>query len=311
LRPWLIGLLAWSLAGCANPPAPGTTAPTTTSSTASGSSSATPSASHLPGPVDHIFVVVEENHDYGQIVGNPSAAYLNELIGKGALATNAHAVAHPSLPNYLALVAGSTFGVTSDCAPTESGCHFPNVSLPDRLEAAGLTWRGYFEDMARPCGLENRDTYTVHHDPFIYFDRIAGNPQRCAAHVVPLGALSSDLATSGTTPNFALIVPGNAHNMHDGSVRAADTWLRDQLVGLFASPAWTDGRSLLVVTTDEADGSASNRILTFFYGPAARAGFRSDTAFTPYSLLRTVDDLLGVAPVAQDAHATSMRSLLR
>lgn len=302
-----IGLIALAVAACASPIAP--SIPVLPIHSVGSGGSAAPS--HLAGPVDHIVVVVEENHGFNQIVGNPSATYINELIGNGALATNSHGVAHPSLPNYLALIGGSTFGVTSDCAPTDAGCHFSAASLPDRLEAAGLTWRGYFEDMPRPCAFENHGTYTTHHDPFVYFDQISRDAQRCAAHVVPLGALSADLARPETTPNFAFIAPGNAHNMHSGSIRSADRWLHDQLATVFASPAWSEGRTLLVLTFDEDDGSSTNHILTLFYGPPARTGFRSDAMYTHYSLLRTIDDLLGVKPIANDRDAAPMSGLLR
>ena len=313
-------LLSAILGACAASPAP-SASPATSSLPPTGtptvtqpaSPSQTPTAApSLPGPVDHVFVVIEENHAYQQVVGSAAAPYINELIATGALATNYHAVTHPSLPNYLALFGGSTFGVTSDCQPSARGCHFGDVSLPDRLEAVGLSWRGYFDHMPAPCTATDSGSYRVHHDPFLYFDRIAAQPDRCAAHVVPLERLATDLDTADTTPNLAVIVPGNDHNMHDGSVRAADTWLRQTIALILASPAWSGGRAILILTFDEDDGSATNQVATVFYGSAARAGYRSSVTYTHYSLLRTLEDWMGVSPMtANDRAARPMSDLVR
>lgn len=309
-------LCAW-LTGCAASPSPtasssGTPPPSLPATPETASPQATASVHRLPGPVDHVFVVIYENHAGDQIVGSSSAPYMNQLIGQGALATNYHAVAHPSLPNYLALVGGSTFGITSDCSPSESGCHFAAPSLPDRIEAAGLSWRGYFDHMPQACASQDAGDYRVHHNPFLYFDPIARNPGRCAGHVLPFRSLAADLASPASTPNLAIIVPGNDHNMHSGSVRAGDTWLRAALAPIFASPAWAEGRSLVVLTFDEDDGSTDNRVATVFVGPPARSGYRSGVAYTHYSLLRTLEDWLSLAPMtANDRAARPMSDLLR
>lgn len=309
-------LCAW-LTACAASPSlnasiPASPPPSPTPTTATPSPQATPSQPRLPGPVDHVFLVIYENHAYDQIVGSSSAPYINGLIRQGALATNYHAVAHPSLPNYIALFGGSTFGITSDCDPTVKGCHFASPSLPDRIEAAGLTWRGYFDHMPKACGTQDAGNYRVHHDPFLYFDPIARNQERCARHVQPFDSLYADLASPASTPNLAVIVPGNDHNMHDGSVLAGDTWLKAALTPIFASPAWAEGRSLVVLTFDEDDGSTDNRVVTLFVGPPARSGYRSSVPYTHYSLLRTLEGWLGVPPLtANDRPARPMSDLLR
>jgi phosphatidylinositol-3-phosphatase len=310
-------LVCACLVGCTASPTPTASSSATPNlvnsspSLATASPTATPPAPQLPGPVDHVFLVIYENHAYEQIVGASAAPYINGLIANGALATNYHGVAHPSLPNYLALFAGTTFGVTSDCDPTARGCHFAAASLPDRIEAAGLTWSAYFDHMPSPCTAEDAGGYRVHHDPFLYFDPIAKDPGRCAAHVLPLARLATDLLNPATTPNLAVIVPGNDHNMHDGSIRTGDTWLRDTLAPILDSPAWAAGRSLIVFTFDEDDGSTANRVVTLFFGPAARIGHRSGVAYTHYSLLRTLEDWLGVAPLtANDRAARPMSDLI-
>lgn len=83
---------------------------------------ATGSAQEGPVPkgisrLDHVFVIMMENHAYGQIVGNPNAPFANKLAKSANSASNYFAVAHPSLTNYLEVVGGSNFGVQTDNAP--------------------------------------------------------------------------------------------------------------------------------------------------------------------------------------------------
>src|SRR5437667_4904293 len=125
------------------------------------------SAASVP-PFNHVFVVTMENHSYGQIVGSSSAPYINGLAKSYGLATNYRAVSHPSLPNYLALTGGSTFGITSDCAP--SVCPVNTANIADRIEGSGRTWRAYMESMPSACDVSNSGTYAVKHNPFVYFN---------------------------------------------------------------------------------------------------------------------------------------------
>ena len=192
-----------------------------------------PSPTTAPGPTvprfDHIFVVVDENHSYEQIIGSPDAPYLDFLAGEGTSATDFHGLTHPSLPNYLGLIGGDTFGVATDCSPTDPGCSVAAPSLPDRIEDAGLTWRGYFDGMGSPCVTSSSGSYRINHNPFIYFDPIRTSTARCAAAVRPFGDLSTDLASRSTTRNLSFIVPDNCHDMHDCPVKAGDDWLRGVL----------------------------------------------------------------------------------
>ena len=91
-------------------------------------------ASAIPA-FDHVFVIVMENHSYGEVIGSPSAPYVNSLTTLGGVAANYHAITHPSLPNYLTLTGASSFGISSDCAPSTCPVNAPNIA--DRVEAAG------------------------------------------------------------------------------------------------------------------------------------------------------------------------------
>jgi hypothetical protein len=78
--------------------------------------------------LDHVFVILMENHGYSQIMNNPNAPYINQLARSANLATNYFAIAHPSLTNYLEIVGGSNFGVLSDNNPDwhNTSC-IPNI----------------------------------------------------------------------------------------------------------------------------------------------------------------------------------------
>jgi acid phosphatase len=266
--------------------------------------SPTPGGGGVP-PFDHIFVIVEENKDYSQIIGSASAPYINSLASRYGLATDYHAIGHPSLPNYLALIGGGTFGITSDCSPSSCSTNAPN--LADRIEAAGRSWAGYFESMPAPCTTSDSGDYLVHHDPFVYFDDIRTNLARCRAHVLPYTNLAGDLASTSTTPDFAFIVPNSCNDMHDCSVLTGDTWLKSNLPVIFASPAWTTQRSLVVVLWDENDGSAGNRVAAVLIGPSVRPAFASSVTETHYSVLRTIEVAWRLTALTiQDANAAPM-----
>src|SRR5436305_3852720 len=99
-----------------------------------------------PGP--HVAVIVMENEELGAVIGSRHAPYINSLARRYALFTRSYGVSHPSLPNYLALIGGDTFGVDSDCTDCDN---LAGPTLAGQLDAAGLGWRAYMESMPRPC----------------------------------------------------------------------------------------------------------------------------------------------------------------
>ena len=164
------------------------------------------------GAIKHVIIVVMENEGYGSVIGNPSAPYQNQLASQYALAANYFAVSHPSLPNYLALVAGDTFGVTSDCLPVQ--CALPNTTITSLLDGKGLTWKEYAESMPANCSQTDSPDglYVPKHDPFVYVDSVTGNSGSgvtsayCDSHVVPFAQFSKDLASSNL-PSYSFITP--------------------------------------------------------------------------------------------------------
>lgn len=276
--------LAGVLAAC-SPRTGQLPAPPSTSST-SAPATATP-----PGlPDAHVFVIVMENRTYDEAVRQP---YTARLVADYAVATDYHAVAHPSLPNYLALTGGSTFGITDD------GYHrLPAGGIGTQLADRGIPWRAYMDGMSRGC-FDSPPPYALKHNPFAYY---GGD---CPTNVVPLTALDADLA--GDTPRFAWITPDLCHDGHDCSARTADEFLAALVPRILGSAAWQrDG--LLLITWDENDGGADNRVATIV---AARGLTRHLTAelHDHYSLLATVEDRLGLARLGATRQAAPLDEL--
>lgn len=251
-----------------------------------------PTASTGVPAFSHVFEIVMENHEYGSIIGSSAAPYINSLAANYGVATNYYAASHPSLPNYLALTAGSTFGVTSDC----TSCYVNAANVADEIEASGRSWKAYMEDMPSPCYLgASYNNYAMKHNPFVYFDDIRNNPARCAAHVVPFTEFSRDMS-SGNVPNFAWITPNLCNDMHDCSVSTGDTWLRSVVPQITGSAAFRNG-GVLFITWDEGSSnagccgdSAGGQVATLVISPRSIAGYRSRVAENHYGLLRTIED---------------------
>jgi hypothetical protein len=249
-----------------------------------------------------VVVVVEENHSIGQIIGSPQAPFLNRLAAKGTLLTSYFAITHPSLPNYLAMVSGGTQGITSDCG----GCNLDAPNLADQLEAAGISWKAYMEDLPGPCSDAHRaGAYAKKHDPFMYFASVRDDPGRCAK-VVPFSQLDGDLA-AGRLPRLVFITPNLDHDMHGAGeggddaalVTSADRWLEGLHGKLAGSSAWRED-TRLVVTWDEGHGgeragccgglATGGNVATIVAGPGVRPA-RDDAAYSHYALLRSIEAL--------------------
>lgn len=253
-----------------------------------------------------MLLIVFENHTYSQIIGSSDAPYFNKLADRYGLATGYEAVSHPSLPNYLALTGGSTFGITSDC----TDCPVNSVNLADQLEAAGLTWRAYLEGLPSACYTgATFGNYAKKHNPFIYYDDIAQNQSRCKRSILPLKSFTEDLA-GGTLPNFSFLAPDLCHDMHDCSVSDGDTWLSNFLPDVLSNHAFREGLTVFV-TFDEGTRE-TNHVATLVIGQNVTAGSKFDGAYTHYSLLRSIEDIFGVSRIGQaaDPGTASMAGLL-
>jgi len=237
----------------------------------------------------HVVLVVFENHEATSIDGNPDAPTFNALARRYATLTDYDAVAHPSLPNYLALVSGSTQGITSDC----TSCVVPARSLADTLAAAGKTWKTYAEDLPYPGytgGSAGR--YAKKHDPFLYFRDVADSRAR-RNRVVPFNRLVRDLAAR-RLPDFSLVIPDLCHDMHDCSVATGDTWLKTHVVPLLHSHELRGGVVFVVFDEGTSDRGGGGRIDALALGPTVRRGSRFTKTTNHYGLLRTIEDAWGL-----------------
>ena len=236
---------------------------------------------------DHIVLIVLENEYLQSVIGSAQMPHFNALAQKYVLLSNYSAVAHPSLPNYLALVSGSTQNVTSDC----TGCFFNQPNLADEIEASGRSWKSYQESMPAPCFVGNIGQYVQMTNPFIYFDSIRLDAVRCDRSIVPLTQLDTDLSANAL-PNFVFIMPDKCDSGHDCSADTADNWLDGIVAKLQASPALGQN-SLIMVTFDEGmkhDTSIKTRgqVATLLISPLARMGYNDSNAYSHYSLLKTI-----------------------
>ena len=217
----------------------------------------------------HVFVIVMENKSVEQALQGPFTA---SLASKYRMAANYSAVAHPSLPNYLALTFGQTFGIRDDNYHV-----LPAGGIGAQLTAAGVTWRAYMEGMTRGGCLENTYPYDVHHNPFPYYGG------RCPANVVPFTSMPADL--KGNVPMFSWITPDMCHDQHDGSVSVGDDWLRQTAGVITQSKAWT-ANGLLFIVWDEDDGSAEKLRMRQHLSPLLRCSCASFSSCRSQSRLR-------------------------
>jgi phosphatidylinositol-3-phosphatase len=245
----------------------------------------------------HAVVVVFENHERSEIAGNPDAPTFAKLARAGATLTHYDAVSHPSLPNYLALVSGSTHGISDDC----TDCVVDGPSLADTLAAAGRTWKTYAEDLPRPGFTgASAGAYAKKHDPFVYFRNVLARPS-WLLNVVPLTRLPRRL------PDFSLIVPNLCNDMHDCSVATGDKWLERNVVPLLS----TDATIFIVFDEGTSDAGGGGNVEALVVGRGVRPGAVSNAPTSHYGLLRTIEQAWGLPLLGRSAQARPITGIWR
>jgi len=239
----------------------------------------------------HVFLVVEENQSYSDVIGNAAMPYINSLAAKYSLATQYFADIHPSIGNYFMLTTGQI--ITND---DTLATNVDVDNLAHELTAAGKSWRSYAESLPQR-GYAGGDTglYVKRHNPFAYFTDVATDPSQ-AANLVPFSQFAADLANN-TLPNFSFIVPNVNDDSHNGSQAASDDWLRNNIAPLLASPVFQqDG--LLIIVYDESEildvEHGGGHIAAILVGPKVKQGFQSTTVYQHESTLRLILQALGV-----------------
>jgi acid phosphatase len=251
---------------------------------------------------EHVIVIVFENKEKRQVIGSGAAPTFTAMARRYATISRYYAVAHPSLPNYIAMISGSTHGIRRDC----TACVVDAPNLADTFEEAGRSWKTYAEGLPRPgfTGAAYR-RYVKKHVPFLYFRNIASSPSR-RGHVVSLKQLHADLA-SDALPDFALVVPDLCNSMHDCPIRIGDRWLRAALPPLLRIPNTT-----VFVTFDEGtrrpDG---NHIPAFALGTAVSPGSRFAELTGHYGLLRTIEAAWSLPLLGHSAHSAPITGIWR
>ena len=267
---------------------------------------AVPGAARARGGVPafgHVVVVVFENKERQSVLGNPSAPTFNRLAQQYATLGRYYGVAHPSLPNYLALVSGSTHGITSDCTT----CLVRARSLAGTLADAHRTWKTYAEGLPRPGYTgASAGAYAKKHDPFLYFREVVARPS-WRARVVPLTALRTDLRRS-RLPEFALVVPDLCHSMHDCSIAAGDRWLSSVL-----PPLLQLADTVVFVVFDEGTTSVrgGGNVPALATGTAVRPGSSFDRVTSHCGLLRTIEDAWGLPRLGCSARVPPITGIWR
>jgi hypothetical protein len=256
----------------------------------------------------HALVIVLENKEYDEVVGSSSAPHFAALAHRYALLTAYRGVAHPSLPNYLALVSGSTNGITSDCTT----CVVDARNLADTLEQAGKTWKTYAEGLPSP-GFTGAfaGRYAKKHNPLLYFRDVTSSPDRLR-RIVPLSAFARDLRAH-RLPDFSLVVPDLCHDMHNCPVATGDTWLASFLLQLLGISALGDG--VVFVVFDEADSNdtadGGGHVPALVLGSEVRRGSHLAVPLDHYALLRTIEDSWHLPPLGRSAAASPIEGIWR
>jgi hypothetical protein len=247
----------------------------------------------------HVFVIVMENRNYDQGLAAP---YTASLVSQYAVATDYHAVGHPSGPNYLALTSGSTWGM--DMSTGDKYRALPSgEDLGSELTSAGIPWRAYMEDMGSDGCFATSKSYGLNHNPFAWYGG------QCPSNVVDFSQLDADL--SGDTPNFVWITPNNCNDTDKCSVSTGDKWLGEVVPKILDSEAWKkDGVLYVVWDEDDDKKSTINRVPLIVASPNLKS-HQTDAHYDHYSLLATIEDQLGVGRTGEAANAQPIDDLLK
>jgi hypothetical protein len=248
---------------------------------------------------NHVFIVMEENHSYSDVIGNPNMPYLNSLAQQYSVAEAYYADTHPSIGNYFMLTTGQI--ITNDDG------YNGTVSVDNvvrELIAAGKSWKEYSESIPSQ-GYDGGDDgeYVEHHNPCSYFSDVRNDPSQ-RQNLVPFTQLATDIANH-TLPNYGFIVPNLLHDAHDGTLAEADQWLQTNIAPLLASPDFnTSGGGLLIIVFDESETSdtqyGGGHVMWAAVGPDVNRGYPPSgslhqlTLYQHQSSLRFMLQLAGV-----------------
>lgn len=248
--------------------------------------------------VTKVLVFVEENHSLDQM--RSDMPYTFGLAQRFGYATHYTAIRHPSLPNYIAIVGGQTYGITDDRDPSANPVG--GTSVFGQAIAAGKTSMVYAEGMPTNCATANGGSdYAVKHNAWVYF---TAERDICQKFDVPTGRLSGAIS-GGELPTVGMVIPNLCNDAHNCPLGAADAWFQGWMTKIFAGPDWKSGHLAVVLTADEDDSSAADDVLTVVIHPSQRANVVT-SPLTHYSLTRLYEEVAGTPYLFGAASAPSM-----
>ncbi len=282
------------------------------------SQAAAPRAAPTVARFSHVFLVVMENEPYGAALSDPSIRALAHRYGYDS---RSYAASHPSLPNYLALTGGSTFGISSDCLT----CYVSASNLATELQAAHVSWAGYFQSVTSPCYLgTSYGDYAAKHNPFRYYRQVRSSPSLCN-RLRPYGELAHVLAgKASTVPRFVWVTPNVCSDGHSCPLSVAGRYLTGLVKEITASAAWRQDGLLLITWDEGAFGDPTSitpagrllasggggHILTLVITPRLAHGVELRAPLTHYGLLATIEENFGL-PLLRQARSWAGHTLFR
>jgi len=261
--------------------------------------------------IKHVIIVVIENREYSNIISSLNAPYENSLASKYVLATNYFAISHPSEPNYIAMIAGSTLNITNDGNVSQNQKSATN--LVDLFKTKNVSWKAYEESMPTPCDTNDSSDglYVTKHNPFVYMIDITNNLTYCENHVVKLTQFYNDL-TNNQLPQYAFITPNMNDDGHSTSIAFADNWLSTFIPTIINSSSFES--SIIFLTYDEGTTNlgGGGHIATIIIGPNSilKQSFKTQIAYSHYSLLTTIESIYRIGNLSrEDANAAIMSDI--
>jgi phosphatidylinositol-3-phosphatase len=254
---------------------------------------------YAASPIQHVFIIMEENHDWSDIKGSAAPYINNTLLPMGGHAEQYYNPPgiHPSAPNYVWLEAGSAATGQNDCSPSSSSCRTSVNHLSKLIDAAGLTWREYAEDASgTSCILGG--AVDVNHVPFSYFNDVTNNGSSsfpyCISHERPFTQLATDL-TGNSVANYNFITPNLNDDMHNGTIQQADSWLSTEVPKILNSQAYKSNGVLFIIWDEgEPDDGPIGMIVE---SPLAKKNYSNTIHYDHSSTLKTLEEIFGVSPM--------------
>lgn len=253
-----------------------------------------------------VYTIVFENHEQHEVL-RPEVPTFYELSQKYGSADAYISNLHPSLLNYIVMTSGDTQGVGDNGGPDLHPLS-TKKNLMEQLDAAGVEWRAYMEDMGTPCNMKSSGDYVVHHNPFVYYTSLTDDKARCEDRVVDFEEhFEEDLASDEF--KFMWITPNMCNNMHNCAPDVADAWLKDTVAKIQASPGYKNGGAIFVMF-DEGSvrilGAAADLPTIVVSEKLVEKGFATDTRFDHTSYLATIEDIFGMPRLPTTKDATPM-----